>query len=46
MEGAQGKVNLRKTAAGKLQGLRGIGKRQAAEILGAGKGKAGKAKKA
>ena len=39
-EGAQGKVNLRKAAAGKLQGLRGIGKRQAAEMLGQGKGKA------
>ena len=33
-EGAQGRVNLRKAAAGKLQGLRGIGKRQAAEMLG------------
>ena len=39
-EGAQGKVNLRKAAAGKLQGLRGIGKRQAAEMLGLGKGEA------
>mgnify|MGYP003602108593 FL=1 len=39
-EGTQGKVNLRKAAAGKLQGLRGIGKRQAAEMLGMGKGKA------
>ena len=38
-EGAPGKVNLRKAAAGKLQGLRGIGKRQAAEMLGLGKGK-------
>lgn len=38
-EGAQGKVNLRKAAAGKLQGLRGIGKRQAAEMLGLGKAK-------
>ena len=37
-EGAQGKVNLRKAAAGKLQGLRGIGKRQAAAMLGLGKG--------
>ena len=36
-EGTQGKVNLRKAAAGKLQGLRGIGKRQAAEMLGLGK---------
>ncbi len=39
-EGAQGKVNLRKAAAGKLQGLRGVGKRQAAEMLGLGKGRA------
>ena len=39
-EGTRGKVNLRKAAAGKLQGLRGIGKRQAAEMLGLGKGKA------
>ena len=39
-ERAQGKVNLRKAAAGKLQGLRGIGKRQAAEMLGLGKGEA------
>ena len=39
-EGAQGKVNLRKAAAGKLQGLRGIGKRQAAAMLGLGKAKA------
>ena len=43
-EGAQGKVNLRKAAAGKLQGLRGIGKRQAAEMLGLGKGKPAKGK--
>ena len=43
-EGAQGKVNLRKAAAGKLQGLRGIGKRQAAEMLGPGKAKAAEAK--
>ena len=39
-EKVEGKVNLRKAAAGKLQGLRGIGKRQAAEMLGLGKGKA------
>ena len=38
-EGLQGKVNLRKAAAGKLQGLRGIGKRRAAEMLGLGKAK-------
>ena len=43
-EGIQGKVNLRKAAAGKLQGLRGIGKRQAAEMLGLGKGKTAVAK--
>jgi len=39
-EAHKGKVNLRKAAAGKLQGLRGMGKRQAAEMLGLGKGKA------
>ena len=38
-EAHKGKVNLRKAAAGKLQGLRGIGKRQAAEMLGLGKAK-------
>ena len=38
-EAHRGKVNLRKAAAGKLQGLRGIGKRQAAEMLGKGKPK-------
>ena len=37
-EGAQGKVNLRKAAAGKLQGLRGVEKRQAAEMLALGEG--------
>ena len=36
-EAHKGKLNLRKAAAGKLQGLRGIGKRQAAEMLGPGK---------
>lgn len=41
-EAHKGKVNLRKAAAGKLQGLRGLGKRQAAEMLGPGKGKAKK----
>ena len=40
-EGAQGKVNLRKAAAGKLQGLRGMGKRDVAGMLG--KGAMGKA---
>lgn len=39
-EGAQGKVNLRKAAAGKLQAIRGMGKKQAAEIVGVGKAKA------
>ena len=39
-EAHSGKINLRKAAAGKLQGLRGIGKRQAAEMLGLGKGEA------
>lgn len=38
-EAHKGKVNLRKAAAGKLQGLRGVGKRQAAEMLGKGKAK-------
>ena len=38
-EARKGKVNLRKAAAGKLQGLRGIGKRQAAEMLWKGKPK-------
>ena len=37
----KGKVNLRKAAAGKLQGLRGIGKRDVAGMVGKGvKGKA------
>ena len=43
-EGKSGKINLRKAAAGKLQGLRGIGKRQAAEVLGAGKAEPAKGK--
>lgn len=38
-EGKKGKIRLRKVTAGALQGLRGIGKRQAAEMLGQGKGK-------
>ncbi len=38
-EGTQGKVNLRKAAAGKLQGLRGVGKRDVAGMMGLGKGK-------
>ena len=41
-EGAQGKVNLRKAAAGKLQEIRGLKKRDVAGILGKG----GKARKA
>ena len=36
-EGKSGKINLRKAAAGKLQEIRGMGKKQAAEVLGAGK---------
>ena len=47
-EKANGKVNLRKAAAGALQGLRGKGKREVAEMLGEGKTEkpAAKAKKA
>ncbi len=44
-EGTEGKVNLRKAAAGKLQAIRGMGKKQAAEILGTGKGRAAKKSK-
>ena len=40
-EAHRGKVNLRKAAAGKLQGLRGMGKRDVAGMLG--KGAMGKA---
>ena len=40
-EAHKGKVNLRKAAAGKLQGLRGMGKRDVAGLLG--KGAMGKA---
>ena len=39
-EARKGKVNLRKAAAGKLQGLRGMGKRDVAEMLGTWKGRA------
>ncbi len=39
-EGTEGKINLRKATAGKLQAIRGMGKKQAAEILGLGKEKA------
>ena len=46
-EGSQGKVPIRlKAAIARLQAIRGMGKKQAAEILGTGKGKAGKPKKA
>lgn len=38
-EAKTGTLRLRKVTAGALQGLRGIGKRQAAEMLGQGKGK-------
>jgi DNA-binding transcriptional regulator YiaG len=44
-EGAQGKVNLRKAAAGRLQEIRGMKKRAAAEILGKGAKAKAKAKK-
>lgn len=37
-ETRKGKVILRKAAAGKLQGLRGMGKRDVAGMLGVGKG--------
>lgn len=43
-EGKIGKIGLRKSTVGKLQGLRGIGKRQAAEMLGAGKAEPAKGK--
>ena len=39
-EGADGKVDIRRKATvARLQAIRGMGKRQAAEIVGAGKGK-------
>lgn len=41
----KGKVNLRRAAAGKLQAIRGMGKKQAAEIVGVGKAKAAGASK-
>ena len=45
-EGSQGKAPIRlKAAIARLQAIREMGKKQAAEILGAGKTKAGKAKK-
>lgn len=44
-EGAEGKVDIRKKATiARLQAIRGMGKKQAAEILGQGKGKAEKPK--
>ena len=46
-EGAKGRAPIRlKAAIARLQAMRGMGKKQAAEVLGTGKGKAGKAKKA
>ena len=45
-EGSKGKAQIRlKAAIARLQAIRGMGKKQAAEILGAGKGKAAKAGK-
>ena len=44
-EGAQGKVNLRKAAAGKLQEIRGMKKRDVAGMLGKGDKGKGKAKR-
>ena len=42
-EGAKGKASIRlKTAIARLQAMRGMGKKQAAEALGLGKGKAAK----
>jgi DNA-binding transcriptional regulator YiaG len=45
-EAQKGKINFRKATAGRIQGIRGLGKREVAEILAKGqKGKAkGKAK--
>ena len=46
-EGSKGKAPIRlKVAIARLQAIRGMGKKQAAEILGAGNAKAGKGKKA
>ena len=45
-EGAKGKVNLRNAAAGKLQGLRGMGKRDVEVMLGMGKDSKGNVKAA
>ena len=36
-EAHKGKVNLRMAAAGNLQNIRGMGKKQAAQIAGVGK---------
>ena len=42
-EGSQGKVEIRRKATvAQLQAIRGMGKRQAAEMLGLGKGRAAK----
>lgn len=40
-ESHKGKINLRKATAGKLQGIRGMGKREVAEMLEKGKAKKG-----
>ena len=46
-ESSKGKAPIRlKAAIARLQAIRGMGKKQAAEVLGTGRGKAGKAKKA
>ena len=46
-EGTDGKVEIRRKATvARLQAIRGMGRKQAAEILGAEMGKVGKAKKA
>ena len=46
-EGAHGKAPIRlKAAIARLQAIRGMGKKQAAEIVGQGKGKAARGGKA
>lgn len=44
-EAQKGKINFRKATAGRIQGIRGLGKREVAEILGKGSEKAEKAKR-
>ena len=44
-EAHKGKINLRKATGARLQGIRGLGKREVAEILGKGAEKAEKAKR-